>query len=114
MNLLDELEAKAKAATPGPWTSDFCGDVWTISPLVPKEFHEGVGADIFRMIGSTSTGPDGGNGAYIAAANPETILRLIAAYRELEAALNFYTPMTQSKDNAREALARAEKILEEK
>ncbi len=67
-----ELEALAKAATPGPWdavegaTSD---GWWVERPHI-------------STVVSDPTGPDA---RYIAAANPQTVLDLIAHVRELEA-----------------------------
>jgi hypothetical protein len=74
-----ELLKKAKKATPGPWRSDYCGDVFTEAE---KVYCEGVGGKIFRTIGSTVTGPDPGDGAYIAACSPEVVTQLAKAYLE--------------------------------
>ena len=67
-----ELEALAKAATPGPWDAveGAGGDNWWV-----EQPH-------IRTIVSDPTAPDA---RYIAAANPHTVLDLIAHVRELEA-----------------------------
>lgn len=78
-DLLQSLKTAAAGATPGPWKSDYCGDVFT---LAEKEWCEGAAAKIFRNIASTPTGPDPGNGAYIALCSPENILALVQALEE--------------------------------
>lgn len=79
---LDELERLAKAATPGPWR------------MVALSSHYGVthGDYRFPTVVYAHEGWDGyGNGSsrpnadYIAAANPATVLALIARVREAEA-----------------------------
>lgn len=60
---LDELERLAKAAAPGPW-----------------EQNEGC---VHDALGDCVT-LDTSSGAYIAAANPETVLALVKRVRELE------------------------------
>jgi len=71
---LDDLESKAKAATPGPWNVFVCDDgkQWTGWPL---------------CISATRTSQDeaNANAAHIASANPETMLALIALIRRLQA-----------------------------
>lgn len=63
---LDELERLAKAAAPGPW-----------------EQNEGC---VHDALGDCVT-LDTSSGAYIAAANPETVLALVKRVRELEQGL---------------------------
>jgi hypothetical protein len=64
--MLNKLEALAKAATPGPWSSDgTCVDAENEIIADAKPF----------------------DAAYIAAANPETILRLIELLKEMGEAL---------------------------
>lgn len=81
----DELEAAAKAATPGPWvakpdTGITCGDC---------EISLDYEAIIFSKVtsGGVCNVQDGGYGRadadFIALANPETVLRLIAENRKL-------------------------------
>lgn len=73
-----ELEKLARVATPGPWAYDQCGDVWTTQET---DNLADIG-EVFRAIGTTPTAPDNPNAAFIASANPQTILTLIAALRE--------------------------------
>jgi len=61
---LEEWEALAAKATPGPWKGDYCGDVWTEAE---KEFCPGLDQHIFRMVGTTTKGPGENDSAFIAA-----------------------------------------------
>jgi hypothetical protein len=71
---LDSLEAKAKAATPGPWRygyePGFCGEL--IDPTG-------------EMIASFADEPAARDAEFIAAANPAAILALIRELREARA-----------------------------
>ena len=73
---LESLEAKAKAATPGPWRygyePGFCGEL--IDP-------------IGEMIASFADEPAARDANFIAAANPKAILALIRELREARAAV---------------------------
>lgn len=80
---LDALEAKAKAATPGPWMLDGMGED---EPEVNYWAHRFVGTAEPNEAGSheiiaTSEDGHGPNAEYIAAADPKTILAMIAALR---------------------------------
>lgn len=66
---LDALEAKAKAATPGPWEYD----------VEQREYH-GVWADGCYIVPSLHIDAD--NCKYIAAVNPTVVLELIAELRQ--------------------------------
>lgn len=72
---LGKLRKLAEGATPGPWTpSDHNGPQWKISG--PRgEFH---------VIATTSQGNDEPNAAFIAAANPQTVLQLLDRVERLE------------------------------
>lgn len=87
---LKTLKELAKAATQGPWKSDYCGDVWTESPDVPLDDSQPEIGPLFRTIGSTPKGPDNGDAAFIAAANPQTVTALVEeverAHRERDEA----------------------------
>lgn len=81
---LDELEAKARAATPGPWritdrraSPDGPGLDCNLS-------GPGISANIVRCAGSVNSEA---NAAFIAAANPAAVLELVARVRAYEAAL---------------------------
>lgn len=76
---LPALEAIAKAATPGPWgrAPDPC-HYDTLSTIVGN-CHR------IAEIGGVSVDEQDANAAYIAAANPETVLALIEMIRALEA-----------------------------
>jgi hypothetical protein len=72
---LDELESIAKAATPGPWKS-----AHVKGHAFDQVFAEVNGGDFLcDVYGKTSV-----DAAYIAAANPETMLALVAHIRKLE------------------------------
>jgi hypothetical protein len=95
---LNELEARAKVATPGPWHVDrekphtepyVCSKTWNIS----------------------SDPMDDGDAAYIAAANPETILALIAMVREMGEALGQEVCGKPNTANALKVLAKYNELL---
>lgn len=83
MNKLSELKAAAQAATPGPWSWKVDGIFYYLSP-------EGVNTPLERIIDDGSAWGeyaetiehDGPDARFIAAANPATVLALLA---ELEA-----------------------------
>lgn len=73
---LDELEALAKVATPGPWGL-YLGAAWQVITDAPDWEQREV----------ATTGPDGSTGseddaAFIAAADPSTVIALIAELRQ--------------------------------
>ena len=82
---LDELEALAKAATPGPWMRlfgertvyDRLNDGCRGNAIVRTDIHPPLGKDIDNL-------------DFIAAANPETILALIALLREMGEELHWF------------------------
>ena len=87
---LDELEALARAATPGPWRSwwegrdHYSGDSFVgTGRAFPNEVGEGP--DLYPRVTITPTGDPADNlqadQDFIAAANPATILELIARIR---------------------------------
>lgn len=90
---LDKLEALASAATPGPWRKG--KDPWNGKPLFVSDTLDGRGnpTSIIRAP-SPEWGEEQGfeitnaDSAFIAAANPETVLKLIHRIRELGAAAN--------------------------
>lgn len=72
---LADLEAKAKAATPGPWKIGACLDMGTV-----RQRDGSILADC-RL-----TTDDGiHNAAFISSANPAAVLRLVNMVRWLEA-----------------------------
>lgn len=79
MTDLDNLESKAKAATPGPWQYDGVN--------VTQAVNDGTGlADVI----TTDDADEGriitdADAAYIAAASPDVVLSLIARVRDAEA-----------------------------
>ena len=82
MTTLNELEALAKAATPGPWHSPGIGEIHNEKCVViasidfPHEHNENEGG--------TQQDAD-----FIAAANPQVILQLIALIRQMGEALEY-------------------------
>ena len=94
---LDDLEAKAKAATPGPWRCGyepgFCGEL--IDPTG-------------EMIASFADEPTARDSDFIAAANPSAVLDLIRELREARAviakALSWDDRGTPIRDVLREAV----------
>lgn len=90
---LDLLEARAKAATPGPWKN-----VDTPAMSVCDEIHDANGTRIAMAL--TTRHPRDGeqfidfdqaeaNAAYIAAVSPAVVLGLIAELRKLRAELEY-------------------------
>ncbi len=84
MKFLDALEQKAKAATPGPWQNCGharggckCGLVWSLPADMPIAT---------RVHGEETPIPNEdqakSNAAFIAAANPQTVLALLAVIEE--------------------------------
>jgi len=80
MSSLEKLEALAKAATPGPWrahlSTEDISSYWVIETGKVLTVCDFEGADF---------GPktEEANAAYIAAANPQAILSLLAEHRQL-------------------------------
>lgn len=72
---LNALEASAKAATPGPWEPLSHMDIWVMGPATDRKSICLVGYARDRTENEK-------NAAYIAAANPDAILELIAELRE--------------------------------
>lgn len=74
LTYLDKLEAAARAATPGPWNVD-----------VPTDTLHAIRSENGRIIAdvgySGSLDRDAENAAFIAAANPDVVLGLIADLR---------------------------------
>ena len=82
---LEALEAKAKAATAGPWMLDGMGED---EPEINYWAHLFIGTAEPNESGSheviaTSEDKHGPNAEYIAAAHPGVVLALIAELREL-------------------------------
>ena len=76
---LSALESLARAATPGPWDCDALSTVRSMN-----NDYRGVGI-VYCAIDSTGRVPTINNAAYIAAANPATVLELIAELRQVKA-----------------------------
>ena len=84
---LDALEAKARKATPGPWTfTDYegCTHVWAknSTAMVADNY---VGQLVARARGFGADLPIVENADYIAACDPTTVLALITRLRAAEA-----------------------------
>lgn len=91
---LAALKQAAEAATPGPWATNTAGatkdgvftydEVYVYSPANRKV---AIAADVADPL----TGePSPANAAYIALANPQAVMELIAAYEQAIAVLVFY------------------------
>jgi len=106
---LDDLESKAKAATPGPWNVFVCDDgkQWTGWPLCISATNvlnsNGDERVIVRTGGfypyewdnGTSQDEANANAAHIAAASPATTLALIAHIRKLAADKERYRDLAE-------------------
>ena len=77
---LDKLEAKARAATPGPWQA-------LENPEMAIRWVEAMchaGGSVCTAHDNWSLGQNKRNSVFIAAANPETVLALIDRLRRAE------------------------------
>jgi hypothetical protein len=95
--MIAELEKLARAATGGPWAFNHAGsgrggvlvydEVFVYSPAFGVE-GVAIAADIADPLTGKMCAK---NAAYIAAANPTTMLKLIAAVRAAQAALHAFS-----------------------
>lgn len=88
--LLAELKAKAEAATQGPWRVDDTYETLVFLPTTaPNESIAGVCGDGERISAQGTLCKDRciANAAFIAAANPQVVLALIAEIEELNVEL---------------------------
>lgn len=86
---LSDLKAKAKVATPGEWKKDEThADVFVV--YVDDVTHENAATVLFEADWATDTDAE-----FVAAANPETILRLIAMIERLRDDLMLTLPMAK-------------------
>ncbi len=93
MSDLDKLEELAKAATLGPWESDGATEskyYQTEDTFITSS--EAVIAQTFNRLDEDYPNY-GANARYIAAANPQTVLEMIAELRQLR---NDWIPVTSS------------------
>ena len=75
MTTLNELEALAKAATPGPWETNKADIISNVIEVIANNGYVSVcDADPYDAL-------------FIAHANPQTILQMIALIRQMEDAL---------------------------
>ncbi len=117
---LTELEALAKAATPGPWRHDKQEeslrpwDAKVVSDggdICTTHKHTGEKAAMYWEV----THPDA---AFIAEANPETILTLVSLVREMGEALemswaDIYVDGVKTKQMAEQALTKYKEVCGE-
>ncbi|WP_067198891.1 ead/Ea22-like family protein [Microbacterium sp. XT11] len=135
---LDALEALAKAATPGPWVLDNSG--WSRPYSVPDRIAGGISENDWTNVITPQDEQGGGSWSrdedaeYIAAADPSTVLALIAELRQereradeawrIGAAQHGYDPtddeqagnfmrLAKRADRAEAALSRAEEKRDE-
>ena len=94
--MISELEAAAKAATPGPWVNHTSVD--------DSAFVIGGGMRVARCNFYTPYTQDMSNACHIALANPENILRLTALCRLQHEAI---VELLYARTNKAEALADA-------
>jgi len=108
---LDELEKLAKAATPGPWVWDEISESKEKANVLYVEPHsDGSGYGTYDLISRDSGvyGPDVPTCEFIMAANPKTVMKLIAVARAAEKTLyplpRDYFEWTEPLSKALEAL----------
>ena len=98
---LDDLEAKAKAATPGPWRyNGYCGvlkwpdncEASLIAGTAEAEWRDCIHCAIPEQERFN-------NGAFIFAAQPLVVLELIHRIRELETNIKEATQYLREQDN---------------
>lgn len=92
---IDDLERKAKAATPGPWEvdDDDCGFASPDAPMVATPWVAGRRTHIVGSPARPHGKPLPEDAEFIAAANPVTILRLIGQVRRWKAAWEMASPL---------------------
>lgn len=103
MDEWSELEAKARAATPGPWrdSRDTLG--------MPSVYR--CDDAIAEVYGTEST-PGYDNAAFIASASPNVILALIAQLREARGLVEIATEAARTEQDAVRAVTELAKSLE--
>jgi len=118
-DLLSDLEKKADAATPGPWGSfrafiptdgeyDYC-------IAADQENKKHVIAEVFGRTSQTNRPNAFATSEYIAAANPATVKKLIAALRVADEDLNSAHNISQEpklRNFLQESRSRIRDILE--
>ena len=112
MTDINKLEELAKAATPGPWTMN-AGflDSRGLFPMFQLFGECDCGSPLGPVTGTHEQAE--ADAAYIAAANPESLLQLISQYRRMEEALRKIASCTSyapgdMPDIARQALQSTE------
>lgn len=108
MKALDDLEAKAKAATPGPYKRTTSGD-----PHWLREVRDGDGEAV-AWCGTFPEAKAHANAAYFEAASPDVVQKLIAAARAAQVLLwqCEYIGMTREEEPMMNALRAALGALE--
>lgn len=113
MITLDELAKLASAATPGPWSMDMGGYVGTAYGADTPQGKMRIEFDLGGGPGSSREEKE-----FICAANPDTILKLIASLKEAMEALELYKSISAQRESeitrysaAAEALASIKKRL---
>jgi hypothetical protein len=115
VKVLDELESKAKAATPGPWRSGR-SDMRSFDAATGEQFkniygpnfepklHLGnkIAIEVAKAVGDASLE----DAAFIAAANPQTVLALVDVVRAAQKMREGSTTQTRRDFDA--ALAKLE------
>jgi len=100
MKWLKEIEARLKAATPGPWVYDSYSRIFA---------EHGNVAKVPTVAGDTAT-KQGAEDAEFIAHSPADVARLIEALRIATEALSSYADYGMSGAHAEQALDRIEKI----
>ncbi len=106
------LRELLEKATPGPWKSDYCGDVWTEAIENPKDIQDYEGR--WKSIMSTRTGPDNGDAELICELR-NNAEKLLEALDEAESCLIGYStcddePEAPINQAAQKALAKIRKL----
>ena len=102
---IKELKELAEAATAGPWVYEENGISYV------ETFDDGYGPE--RNLPTRIAEYTGSNdGLFIAAANPETLLKLIAVVEAAQATIDFLNPMFVESDDVIVNMRRALKDLE--
>ena len=83
----EELERLARAATPGPWVWEH-GELF--NPEIREQHRRVIGSEPYEGQWIDDEGPDA---AFIAAANPATVLALLSANREMREALRPFSAL---------------------
>lgn len=102
---LERLEKLAREATPGPWLCCHRPEAPTIHYIHPDDGSNCIGPFEIATFYESGREENRANAELVAAANPQTVLALIARIRDYEETLQWYVDATEWKDSERQHVA---------